>query len=254
MLHLVDPLHLKGCTAQDLQLLRCAKLSKTFILRGHRILCTFCDCNVSCWRAACSSSRAATAHGFEWTRRQRAAWPLVVTDRVALATPSNCLQTSEKARNDTVSTSNITSSLMIWFSLSLPSFTRTPQQPTWTRDVMSHKIRNASIATEAAVYAQCKTVKRCSDILAFGSERLAEPVARPSTADVRCSFIDAVKYLQSYHGPTDSVFLRSPRADELPWQRGTLRACQFPALHALRDTQRGRGCKQQECVSSSKLV
>jgi hypothetical protein len=62
-------------------------------------------------------------------------------------------------------------------------------------------------------FACFNTVKGCSDILAVGIDRLAQPCQpAPTAEDVRCSLVGALQHLQSYHGPIDSVQL--PHAGE----------------------------------------
>lgn len=67
--------------------------------------------------------------------------------------------------------------------------------------------RAATIAVK-----QCRVIQGCSDVLKAGVSSLAEPQARPTTADVRCSILNAQQHFQQWRGPTDSVFLTTSRS------------------------------------------
>ena len=61
------------------------------------------------------------------------------------------------------------------------------------------------------VYAACRTLQGCSDVLTAGLRAIHQQASaaqqRPH-ASVRASFADAVKYFSAQHGPTDSMLLR----------------------------------------------
>lgn len=73
----------------------------------------------------------------------------------------------------------------------------------------------------ADVYAACRTIQGCSDVLTGGLlaiQRQASAVQDRPQVDVRASFVDAVKYFSAQHGPTDSVFV--DKAEEFHRREG----------------------------------
>lgn len=67
----------------------------------------------------------------------------------------------------------------------------------------------------ADVYAACRTLQGCSDVLTAGLRAIhqqATAVQQLPRGGVRASFADAVKYFSAQHGPTDSMILRNQEA------------------------------------------
>jgi hypothetical protein len=74
----------------------------------------------------------------------------------------------------------------------------------------AHKQAPLQKAYIADVYAACRTLQGCSDVLTCGLlaiQRQASAVQDRPQVDVRASFVDAVKYFSAQHGPTDSLFV-----------------------------------------------
>ena len=82
----------------------------------------------------------------------------------------------------------------------------------------------------AEVYAACRTIQGCSDVLTGGLlaiHRQASAVQDRPQVDVRASFVDAVKYFSAQHGPTDSVFV--DKQEQFHQREGTL-SCRNSSL------------------------
>lgn len=92
---------------------------------------------------------------------------------------------------------------------------------------------NVSDEERRRVLQWCETVQGCSDVLCEAARGLADvpdEQQRAPAVDVRSSMMHAVQHFESYHGPSDSVFLAPSAQDELPWlQQG---AAQLPLVAA----------------------
>jgi hypothetical protein len=85
----------------------------------------------------------------------------------------------------------------------------------------THKQAPLPKAYTADVYAACRTLQGCSDVLTGGLlaiQRKASAVQDRPQADVRASFVDAVKYFSAQHGPTD--FMSVDKGERLHHQSG----------------------------------
>ena len=64
------------------------------------------------------------------------------------------------------------------------------------------------------------TIQGCSEVLCAAIDSQAQPDQQPEAApaDVRSSLMHAVQHFESFHGPSDSLFLSpTEEGEELPW-------------------------------------